>query len=184
MKKNILNIIILALLFSIKGYSNFQLNSFELIDNNYKVVSKDGKGDYSSIQEAINDSQSFPYERITIFVKNGIYYEKIKIHEWNTKITLVGESKENTIILFDDYFNKIGLGKNSTFYTYTLLVAADDVLLKNLTIENSGYSVWLVASSDVTGDFINKKLDDELNYKVESKIQMHLLYNFKLLTFY
>lgn len=41
----------------------------------------------------------------------------------------------------------------------------------NLTIENKGYSVWLVASSDVTGDFINKKLDDEVNSKVESKLQ-------------
>jgi len=48
----------------------------------------------------------------------------------------------------------------------------------NLSIENKGYSVWLVASSDVTGDFITKKLDDELNYKVESKLSSQVTDNF------
>jgi pectinesterase len=105
------------------------------------VVSKDGRGDYLTIQEAINSSKAFPYERITIFIKNGIYKEKVKVHEWNTNISLVGESKENTIITYDDYFNKLGLGRNSTFYTYTLLVEANDILLKNLTIENSSGDV-------------------------------------------
>ena len=105
------------------------------------VVAIDGSGDYKSVQEAINNSKSFPYNRITIFVKNGVYKEKIKVHEWNTNITLVGESKENTIITYDDYFNKIGLGRNSTFYTYTMLVEADDFIAKNLTIENSSGEV-------------------------------------------
>jgi pectinesterase len=35
----------------------------------------------------------------------------------------------------------MGLGKNSTFYTYTLLVEANDIVLKNLTIENSSGEV-------------------------------------------
>ena len=48
----------------------------------------------------------------------------------------------------------------------------------NLTIENNGYSVWLVASSDVTGDFINKKLDDEVNSKAESKLQKQVYNSF------
>ena len=52
-----------------------------------------------------------------------------------------------------------------------------DKAYHNLTIENRGYSVWLVASSDVTGDFITKKLDDELNYKVESKISSQVTTN-------
>ena len=86
-------------------------------DDFYSVVAKDGSGDFSSIQEAINASKSFPYKRKTIFVKNGIYHEKVKVHEWNPNISLIGESKENTVITFDDYFNKLNLGINSTFYT-------------------------------------------------------------------
>ena len=107
----------------------------------YCVVAKDGSGNYTSIQEAINDSNSFPYQRKTIFIKNGIYYEKVKIHEWNTNISLIGESKDQTIITYDDYFNKINLGKNSTFYTYTMLVEGEGFVAQNLTIQNSSGEV-------------------------------------------
>lgn len=117
-----------------------------------KIVALDGTGDYTSIQAAINDSKAFPYNRITIFVKNGIYKEKIKVHEWNTNISLVGESKENTIITYDDYFNKIGLGINSTFYTYTLLVEANDFILKNITIENASGEVGQAVALSVFSD--------------------------------
>ncbi|WP_037348899.1 pectate lyase [Sediminibacter sp. Hel_I_10] len=105
------------------------------------VVAKDGSGDYVSIQEAINNSKAFPYDRITITIKNGIYYEKVKVHEWNPNITLIGESKEHTIITYDDYFDKIDLGRNSTFYSQTVLIDADRTILKNLTIENSAGDV-------------------------------------------
>ena len=53
-----------------------------------------------------------------------------------------------------------------------------DKAYHNLTIENNGYSVWLVASSDVTGDFIQSKIDKELNDKVESKISKQVTDNF------
>ena len=105
------------------------------------VVSQSGKGNFSSIQEAINQTKSFPYERIIILIKNGTYKEKVKIHEWNTNITLVGENKEKTIIAFDDYFSKLNLGRNSTFYTPTLSVEANDTVLKNLTISNTAGEV-------------------------------------------
>lgn len=115
-------------------------------------VALDGSGDYTSIQEAINNSKAFPNKRITILIKNGVYKEKVTIHEWNTNLTLIGESKEQTIITFDDYFNKIGLGRNSTFYTYTLIVQADDTILKNLTIENSSGEVGQAVALSVTSN--------------------------------
>jgi pectinesterase len=101
------------------------------------IVAQDGSGDYTSIQEAINNAPSFPYKRVTITVKNGIYNEKVKIHEWNTNMSLIGESKDKTIIRYGDYFSKINLGRNSTFYTYTMLVEGDDFFAANLTIANS-----------------------------------------------
>jgi len=114
------------------------------------TVALDGSGDFVSLQEAINQCQSFPYEKITIFIKNGIYKEKIKIHEWNANLQLIGESKEETIVTFDDYFDKIDLGRNSTFFTYTMLIEANDVLLKNLTIENSSGEVGQAIALSVT----------------------------------
>lgn len=133
-------------------WSVFSQESTKPKDDFNKVVAQDGTGDYTTIQAAINDSKSFPYQRITIFVKNGTYKEKIKIHEWNTNISLIGESKENTIITYDDYFNKIGLGINSTFYTYTLLVEANDCILKNLTVENASGDVGQAVALSVFSD--------------------------------
>ncbi|MDQ1166263.1 pectate lyase [Flavobacterium sp. SORGH_AS_0622] len=101
------------------------------------TVAQDGSGDFTKIQDAVYACPAFPYEKVTIYVKNGTYNEKVRIPEWNTNVILKGESKENTIITFDDNFSKISLGRNSTFYTYTLLVEGDDFSALNLTIKNT-----------------------------------------------
>lgn len=100
------------------------------------VVDKDGNGDYESVQAAIDGAKSFPPERITIFVRDGVYDEKVKLHSWNPKIDLIGESRENTVLTHDDHFEKIGRGRNSTFFTYTLKVGGNDVRARNLTVRN------------------------------------------------
>ncbi|MTH16014.1 pectate lyase [Flavobacterium sp. LC2016-01] len=101
------------------------------------TVAQDGSGDFTKIQDAVYACPAFPYEKVTIAVKNGIYNEKVRIPEWNTNVVLQGESKEKTIITFDDNFSKINLGRNSTFYTYTVLVEGDDFSASNLTIKNA-----------------------------------------------
>ena len=105
------------------------------------TVSQDGSGDFSTIQDAINNTKAFPDSRITIFIKNGIYTEKVKLHEWNTRLTLEGENKDSVRIVFNDFFGKIDLGRNSTFFTPSVLVEGNDAVLKNLTIENSAGEV-------------------------------------------
>ncbi|MDP5201353.1 pectate lyase [Flavobacterium sp. DG2-3] len=104
---------------------------------NFITVAQDGSGDFTKIQDAVYATPAFPYEKVTIYVKNGIYNEKVRIPEWNNNVILKGESKENTIITFDDNFSKIGLGRNSTFYTYTVLIEGDDCSVSNLTIKNA-----------------------------------------------
>jgi len=128
---------------------NFQVSA----QNQLKMtVAQDGSGDYTSIQQAIDATSSFPSQRITIFVKNGTYHEKIVVPSCNTRLSIIGESAEKTIITFNDFFNKINRGRNSTFYTYTLLVDADDFYAENLTIENSAGPVGQALALSVTGD--------------------------------
>ncbi|MFN8258109.1 MAG: pectate lyase [Bacteroidales bacterium] len=105
------------------------------------IVSKDGTGDFESLQSAINACKSFSYERITIKLKKGKYTEKIKVPEWITNLTIEGESRKETIISWDDYFGKMNMGPNSTFYTPTVLVEGDDFTARNLTIVNSAGEV-------------------------------------------
>lgn len=120
---------------SAQGKSLAEKNEFS------KIVAKDGSGDYLTIQAAINDCKAFPDKRITIFIKNGIYNEKVRVPEWNPLVSLIGESKENTIISYNDNFKSIDLGRNSTFYTATLSVEANNFEAKNLTIENTSGDV-------------------------------------------
>ncbi len=101
------------------------------------IVAKDGSGDFYTIQEAIYAAKAFPYQRVIIHVKNGVYNEKVQVFSWNTQVSLIGESKENTIISFDDYFGKIDLGRNSTFHTATVLIEGNDFVAKNLSIRNT-----------------------------------------------
>jgi pectinesterase len=87
-----------------------------------------------------------------------VYREKVKVHSWNTKLSLIGEDKAQTIITFDDYFEKINKGRNSTFFTYTLQVDASDFHAENLTIENAAGPVGQAVALHVEGDrcsFIN-----------------------------
>lgn len=116
------------------------------------VVHQKGNGDFKTIQEAVNAARSYPSKRITILIKDGTYYEKVKVHAWNTTISFIGESREKTIITYDDYFNKIGLGRNSTFYTYTVLVEGNDFFCKNLTIKNTSGPVGQAVALNVNAN--------------------------------
>lgn len=116
------------------------------------VVDQKGNGDFKTIQEAVNAARSYPSKRITIFIKDGTYYEKVKVHAWNTTISFIGESREKTIITYDDYFNKIGLGRNSTFYTYTVLVEGNDFFCKNITIKNTSGPVGQAVALNVNAN--------------------------------
>ena len=116
------------------------------------TVAKDGTAQYTSIQEAINDTKTFPWEDITIKVKNGVYEEKVNVYSWNTRVTIIGESRDNTIIRFSDHFNKINHGRNSTFHTYTMRVAGNDFTAVNLTIENTAGPVGQAVALHVEAD--------------------------------
>jgi pectinesterase len=120
--------------------------------DNFFTVALDGSGDFTKIQDAINGCPSFPYEKVTLYIKNGIYTEKVRIPEWNTHLVLIGESKEKTIIQFDDNFSKINSGRNSTFYTYTVLVEADDFSASNLTIKNTSGDNGQAIALSLTGN--------------------------------
>ena len=116
------------------------------------TVALDGSGDFTSIQSAIDSCKAFPGKRITIFVRNGTYNEKIRVPSWNTQLSLIGESVDKTIIRYNDFFAKINRGRNSTFYTYTLLVEASDFIMENITVENTAGNVGQAVALHVEGD--------------------------------
>jgi len=116
------------------------------------TVAQDGSGDYASIQAAIDATKCYPYERITINIKPGVYQEKVEVYAWNTQVSLIGEDRNTTIITHDDYFDRINKGRNSTFHTYTLKVAGDDFHAENLTVVNSAGPVGQAVALHVEAD--------------------------------
>ena len=116
------------------------------------VVALDGSGNFTSIQKAIDACKAFPDSSVSIFVKNGTYKEKLVVPSCNSHLSIIGESADQTIISYDDYFNKINRGRNSTFYTYTLKVEANDFHLENITVENTAGPVGQAVALHVEGD--------------------------------
>ena len=113
------------------------------------VVAKDGSGNYMTIQAAVNAAPDISQRRVTIYIKNGVYKEKIVIPSWKTKITLIGESKDSTIITYGDYHGK---GDINTFTSYTVLVQGNDFHAENITFENSAGRVGQALALAVEAD--------------------------------
>lgn len=113
------------------------------------MVAKDGSGEYTTIQDAINAMRVFPLKPITLYIKNGIYNEKIELPASNTDVTFIGESVDKTIITFNDYS---GRGKTNTFTSYTARINENDFKAENITFINSagpvGQAVALHLESD------------------------------------
>ncbi len=99
------------------------------------LVSQKGDGDFITITEAIN---AVPYHMpARIFVKSGIYQEKLFVEKQNLQI--LGEGTDKTILSFGDYARKLHLdGKPyGTFRSYTAFLGGEHITVKNLTIENT-----------------------------------------------
>lgn len=117
------------------------------------TVAKDGSGDYTTIQEAVDAVRAYSPVPLTITIKNGIYHEKLVVPSWVTNITFKGESREGTIITNDDYSGKEVNGKKLiTFNSYTVWVQGNDVKMENLTIQNTAGRVGQAVALHVDGD--------------------------------
>lgn len=116
------------------------------------IVDCNGKGNFISLQEAINSVRAYdPAGSTTILVKNGTYKEKIVIPEHICNIKITGEDKDKTIITYNDHAN---INKMGTFRTYTLQVRGNDITLENLTIENNAERLGQAVSLHTEGDRI------------------------------
>lgn len=125
------------------------------------IVSHDPNADYQSIQAAIDSIPEENKSPVTIFIKPGVYNEKL--HITKPFVTLVGENAKNTIISYGDYAKKLfSTGQTyGTFNSYTAFIGANDFTARNITFENTsgiGEKVGQAVAAYVDGDraaFIN-----------------------------
>lgn len=113
------------------------------------TVAKDGTGDYKYIQDAIDAMRVFPLAPVTLYIKNGVYNEKIELPANNTDVTFIGESVERTIITFNDYS---GRGRLNTFTSYTAKISGNRFAAENITFTNSAGPVGQALALYVDAD--------------------------------
>lgn len=119
------------------------------------VVAQDGSGDYTTIAEALEAIRAFMDFDVKVYIKKGIYKEKLVIPSWLQHVELIGEDVQNTIITHADHANMNRMG---TFRTYTVKVEGNYITFRNLTIENNAPKLGQAVALHTEGDclrFIN-----------------------------
>ena len=119
------------------------------------IVARDGTGQYRTINEAIDVCRAFMEYHKVIFVKKGVYKEKVEIPSWLTNIEIVGEDVDKTVITYDDHANIRIPGTDKamgTFRTFTVKVEGSDITFKNITIENNAAKLGQAVALHTEGD--------------------------------
>ncbi|CAN5913894.1 hypothetical protein BH24BAC1_BH24BAC1_38490 [soil metagenome] len=118
------------------------------------VVAKDGSGTFRTVQEAIQAVPEFRKNPTTIFIKNGIYKEKLTLPASKTGVKLVGENVRQTILTYDDFASRknrfgeeIGTTGSSSFFIF-----GDDFTAENITFENAAGPVGQAVAVRIDGD--------------------------------
>lgn len=143
----------------------FTANAANPYDNpDTLVVARDGTGQFRTINEAVEVCRAFMEYHKVIYVKKGVYKEKVIVPSWLTNIEVCGENAENTIITYDDHANirfKETGQPMGTFRTYTVKVQGNYITFKNITIENNAARLGQAVALHTEGDhlvFINCRL--------------------------
>ena len=156
--------VLLAMMLFLAAWPVLAANKYDNPDT--LVVSRDGTGEFRTIDEAIEVCRAFMDYTKVIYVKKGVYKEKLIIPSWLTNITICGEDRDNTIITWDDHANiKMPVGgldseaavkgkPMGTFRTYTLKVQGSYITLKDITIENNAAKLGQAVALHTEGDHI------------------------------
>ncbi|WP_159473590.1 pectinesterase family protein [Chryseobacterium sp. 18068] len=132
------------------------LLSFKANDDKTIIVSKDGKGNFTTIQQAIDAVEDGTSVRTKIIIKPGTYREKVTVSAAKSPIILIGEKAENTILVYGDHASKQSAeGKNiGTTGSSTLFIFSDNFSAKNITFQNDAGPVGQAVAVLTTGDKI------------------------------
>lgn len=119
------------------------------------VVAQDGSGHFTTLQAAMAKIGMGSAENpATIYVRAGVYRERVYAQREKRYVRLVGEDPETTVLVYGLHANMTGLDgeKIGTFRTPTLYLDADDFTVENLTLQNDAGPVGQALAVAVHGD--------------------------------
>lgn len=149
MKKTVAGLIIIF--FSVQ-YSFAQIKKI--------IVAKDGSGNYTTVQAALDAVPSGNLTPVSIFIKKGKYKEVIVVDARKNFISLIGEDKDNTILSFDNHAGT-KLSNGDTLNTWTcasFFIFANNFHAQNLTFENNaGFTAGQAVAVRIEGNRVSFK---------------------------
>lgn len=120
------------------------------------VVAADGSGDFRTVQEAISAIPDFRKNETVVFIKKGIYKEKLVLAGSKTNVVFIGEDRDQTILTYDDFASKknrfgeeIGTTGSTSFFVF-----GDGFRAEDITFENSSGPVGQAVAVRVDGDMV------------------------------
>ena len=157
---------LICLICAVCGVITVQAKNYDNPDTLF--VARDGTAEFRNVSEAIEVCRAFMEYHKVIYVKKGVYKEKLVIPQWLTDIEICGEDRDQTIITWDDHANikaditplttSGAAQKIGTFRTFTLKIQGSKITLKNITIENNSARLGQAVALHTEGDrltFVN-----------------------------
>jgi pectinesterase len=117
------------------------------------VVSNDGRGDYRSVQAAV-DAAVDGGTATTIRIRAGSYREVVDIPAGAPPLRLLGDGARNTVIVFDNHASRRNPRSGQPFGTFgsaTVFVRADDFTAERLSFANDAGPVGQAVAVAVIG---------------------------------
>ena len=112
-----------------------------------KIVAKDGSGDYTTVQAAFDAVPDLYTGTWTIYIKPGVYHEKLILAKNKVNVVLRGDHPDSTILVFDDNANTSN-GSGGTVGTsgsYSVSIEANDFQAYKITFQNTNQTAQAVA---------------------------------------
>ncbi|GAB4853699.1 hypothetical protein Ancab_017891 [Ancistrocladus abbreviatus] len=97
------------------------------------VVAADGSGNFTKVMDAVSSAPDHSTQRFVIYIKKGVYNENVEIKRKKTKIMMIGDGMDVTIISGNRSF----IGGWTTFRTATFAVTGAGFIARDLTIQNT-----------------------------------------------
>jgi pectinesterase len=119
------------------------------------TVAQDGTSQFKTVQQAFNSIPLNNKKPVIIFIKNGIYKEKLHLDSSKNFVSLIGEDKFNTVLTYDDHTGKV-VAPGDTINTRTswsFMIKANNFTARNITFQNdAGFSAGQAVAVESDGD--------------------------------
>lgn len=119
------------------------------------VVAQDGSGNFTTVQQAINAVPDRSAAPTIIFIKKGLYKEKLTVPANKQNVHFIGEDKIGTILSYDDFHAKkdsagkeIGTTGSASIHIYGNGFSAENITFQNTAGPTAGQAVAVWVAGD------------------------------------